>query len=290
MLGAIRLIPKRHFLMQKIEVSRLITGTLIREGGGVKLLRYLGADRTNEFEPILLFDYFDSTDPLDYMAGFPSHPHRGFETITYLLHGSITHEDNKGNKGVIGPGDVQWMTAGKGIVHSEMPSSETGRLMGLQLWLNLPASEKMCAPRYQDMLSAQLPIEPMESGVQVKVVAGQTDKGTRSPVTDIATRPLFLDISLPAGAVFQQHISNDYQAILFVVNGAVSIEGKDIKQGLLAALSPGELLTVKGTENSQCLLIAARKLHEPVARYGPFVMNTQEEVMQALDDFRSNKF
>lgn len=276
--------------MKEIEVDRLIHGTLFREGAGVKLHRYIGVDKSNSFEPFLLFDYFDSSEPLDYMAGFPPHPHRGFETITYLLDGSITHEDNKGHKGVIGPGDVQWMTAGKGIVHSEMPSSSTGRLNGLQLWLNLPAAEKMKEPRYQDMVSEQLPLETKPSGSIVKVIAGQTDEGTTSPVSNIATKPLFLDITLPQDVAFEQHITSNYQAILFVIKGKVSVGNQVVEKGVLAGLTAGDVLTLKGVEASHCLLIAATKIHEPIARYGPFVMNTQEEIIHAIDDFRNNRF
>lgn len=276
--------------MKEIGVDRLVNGTLFREGAGVKLHRYIGVDNTNDFEPFLLLDYFDSSEPLDYIAGFPPHPHRGFETITYLLEGTIAHEDNKGHKGVIGAGDVQWMTAGKGIIHSEMPTSTSGRLNGLQLWLNLPAAEKMQEPRYQEMISAQLPIEIKTSGAVIKVIAGATDEGTPSPITGIATKPLFLDINLPREVDFQQRIPNDYQAILFVLKGAVSIGKQEVKGGVLAKLTSGEVLTLKALETSQCLLIAAAKLYEPVARYGPFVMNTQEEITQALDDLRNNRF
>lgn len=276
--------------MQEISVERLINGTLVREGAGVKLHRYIGVDRTNSFEPILLFDYFDSTESLDYMAGFPSHPHRGFETITYLLHGEITHTDNQGHKGVIGAGDVQWMTAGRGIIHSEMPSSSSGRLQGLQLWLNLPAAEKMREPRYQEKLNEELPVETSKSGVVIKIIAGQTDSGNSSPITDIATKPLFLDISMPEGTAFQQHISLGYQAILFVVSGAVMVGNQLVSQGVLADLSEGDVINLKAVKNSQCLLIAATKLHEPIARHGPFVMNTQEEIMQALNDLQNNRF
>lgn len=276
--------------MHDIKVERLINGVLIREGAGVKLHRYIGVERTNDFEPLLLLDYFDSQDPLDFMAGFPPHPHRGFETITYLLDGTIAHEDNKGHKGVIGAGDVQWMTAGKGIVHSEMPSSTSGRLNGLQLWLNLPAAEKMREPRYQEMLSAQLPVEHHESGALIKVIAGATDKGTSSPITGIATKPLFFDITLPLGARIQQHIPKDYQAVLLVISGAVFVGDQLVSHGILAKLGAGDVVTLNGEKASQCLLIAAVKLHEPIARHGPFVMNTHIEVMQALDDFRNGKF
>lgn len=275
--------------MSEIKVERLIKGLLVREGAGVKLHRYIGIERSNDFEPFLLLDYFNSADPLDYMAGFPPHPHRGFETITYLLDGSITHEDNKGHKGVIAAGDVQWMTAGRGIIHSEMPSAN-GRLHGLQLWLNLPALEKMRAPRYQEMHSTQLPMETNDSGAQIKVIAGTTDKGTHSPITGIATQPLLFDIILPPGASMQQHIPNDYQAILLVISGTVRIGEQLVQHDTLAKLGTGDVLFLKGETASQCIMIAAARLHEPITRHGPFVMNTQEEIIQALDDFRSGRF
>lgn len=265
-------------------------GHLIREGAGVKLQRYIGADRTNPLEPFLLFDYFDSTDPLDFIAGFPPHPHRGFETITYLLQGSIAHEDNKGHKGCIGAGDVQWMSAGKGIIHSEMPSSNSGRLQGLQLWLNLPAAEKMRTPRYQERASAELPVEAHESGLQIKVIAGTTDKGTQSPICDIATQPLFFDIHMPAGTSMQQSIPSGYQALLFVLSGAVFVAGQEVSQRTLAVLSQGSTLSLNVAQESQCLLMAAAKLNEPIVRHGPFVMNTQEEIEQAVADFRGGRF
>lgn len=276
--------------MGDIKVERLIHGMMIREGAGVKLQRYIGVERTDEFEPLLLLDYFNSDNPIDFMAGFPPHPHRGFETITYLLAGSITHEDNQGHKGILDAGDVQWMTAGRGIVHSEMPAAERGCLKGVQLWLNLPAAEKMCAPRYQEVQQAQLPIERHESGVTIKVIAGSTDRGTRSPITEIATSPLFFDMTLPLDTELQQHIDADYQAILLVISGAVLIGEQLVPQGVLAKLGAGDLLTLVADKNSHCLLIAAARLHEPIARHGPFVMNTPAEVMQALDDFRHGKF
>lgn len=275
--------------MANSNVARLIQGTLIREGAGVKLHRYIGVNRTNDFEPFLLLDYFDSNNPLDFMAGFPPHPHRGFETITYLLAGSITHEDNQGHKGIIGAGDVQWMTAGKGIVHSEMPSAN-GRLQGLQLWLNLPASKKMNAPRYQEMLSKQLPLEQHASGAVIKVIAGKTDRGTSSPINDIATQPLFFDITLPLGASIHQHIPTNYQVILLVISGAILVGDQVVEQNVLAIFDAGELLTLSGQKESQCILIAALKLHEPIVRHGPFVMNTEMEIKQAIDDFRTGKF
>jgi redox-sensitive bicupin YhaK (pirin superfamily) len=268
------------------EIKQLIHGSLVREGAGVKLHRYIGADRSNDYEPFLLFDYFNSKDKLDFIAGFPPHPHRGFETITYLLQGSITHEDNKGHKGVIRAGDVQWMTAGKGIFHSEMPA-HLDALQGIQLWLNLPAAEKMTNPRYQEKTSAELPVTVLKSGIVVKVIAGTSDAGVSSPIEGIATKPLFLDVSSPATTTFQQTIPKDYQAILFVVKGQITLGGQSIEQGYLAALTEGKEVLWQSTEESQCFLIAAKKIHEPIARYGPFVMNTQEEIMQAMSDFRS---
>ena len=276
--------------MRDIKVERLVQGVLIREGAGVKLHRYIGVERTDEFEPLLLLDYFDSSDPMDFMAGFPPHPHRGFETITYLLDGYITHEDNKGHKGTIGPGDVQWMTAGKGIVHSEMPAVDSGRLRGMQLWLNLPAAEKMCKPRYQEVLGAELPIEKPGSGARIKVIGGKTDAGTESPITGIATKPLFFDINLSLGASVQQHIPQDYQAILLVISGTILVGGQAVQHGVLAKLSSGDVLTLTAEKDSQCLLIAAMKLHEPIVRHGPFVMNTPAELKQALNDFTSGRF
>lgn len=276
--------------MRDINIERLISGMMVREGAGVKLHRYIGTERTNEFEPLLLLDYFDSSEPMDFMAGFPPHPHRGFETITYVLEGMIAHEDNKGHKGVIGAGDVQWMTAGKGIVHSEMPSSHGGHLKGLQLWLNLPAAEKMCVPRYQELLNAQLPVEQNDEGLRIKVIAGTTDKGTCSPIVGIATDPLFFDITLPLGVSVQQQIPEDYQTVLFVISGTVRVGDQIVPHGVLAKLSMGERITITGEQSSQCLLISAAKLHEPIARHGPFVMNTKEELMQAMEDLHNGKF
>lgn len=276
--------------MSEIKIERVLKGFLIREGAGVKLQRYVGADRSNELEPILLFDYFKSDDPLDFEAGFPPHPHRGFETVTYLLEGQITHEDNHGHKGLIGPGDVQWMTAGKGIIHSEMPSSPNGCLHGLQLWLNLPAAKKMQAPHYQEMAAAELPIEKIIPGLTIKVIAGSTSQGTSSPLVDIATAPLFFDVHLSSGSVFEQKIPPRYQAILLVIAGQLSIADRSLSKDEFAALSADGMLRVKALHDSQFIFIAAKKLEESIVRYGPFVMNNQTEIEQAIADFRSGHF
>lgn len=277
--------------MTDITLEHQLNGLLVREGAGVKLHRYIGADRQNPYEPILLFDYFDSKDPIDFMAGFPPHPHRGFETVTYLIEGQIKHQDNHGREGLIGPGDVQWMTAGRGVIHSEMPQVGPGRLKGLQLWLNLPAKDKMMEPGYQEFTAHQLPVELLDNGIKIKIIAGKTAAGTHSPITGIATNPLFLDIELPPLQALTQPIAADHQAILFVLEGQVLIDKKPVKSGVLAVLSAGNLLTLQASDvKTRCLLIAAQKLREPIARLGPFVMNTQEEVMQTLDDFRNNRF
>lgn len=277
--------------MLPVKITKLIKGRLIREGAGVKLQRYIGLERTNDLEPLLLLDYFDSCDPLDFMAGFPPHPHRGFETITYLWHGAISHEDNKGHKGRIAAGDVQWMTAGRGIVHSEMPDANSPRLQGLQLWLNLPAAEKMCPPRYQEYAGAELPLEQHASGAVVKIIAGSTDKGTCSPISGIATKPLFFELKLPAQSQIQQSIPAGYSAVLLLISGQANIEGQTIEALNLASLTnEGGLLTIEAEQDSVMVLIAARILAEPIVRHGPFVMNTQEEIISALNDFRSGQF
>lgn len=276
--------------MQTLTVERLIPGGLVREGAGVKLQRYIGTSRDNHLDPFLLFDYFNSGDTLDFMAGFPPHPHRGFETITYLLKGCITHEDSKGHAGVIGPGDVQWMTAGKGIIHSEMPAVDQGHLQGVQLWLNLPAAQKMQAPNYQEVPANQLPIEQHESGARIKVIAGETDQGTRSPIVDIVTNPLFLDVYLPKAASFSQNIPPNYQTLLFVISGVVRVGADFIESNLLAVLNGHGALAVSAEENSQYFLVAATKIHETIVRRGPFVMNTQAEITQAVADFHMKRF
>jgi quercetin 2,3-dioxygenase len=277
--------------MKKIQITRQLSGTLTREGAGVKLYRYLGTDKQNLYDPILLFDFFDSKDAIDYIAGFPAHPHRGFETVTYILKGQIAHRDNQGHHGVIGPGDVQWMTAGRGIIHSEMPRETKEGLTGLQLWFNLPAANKWTTPHYQEFTAAQLPVEQKDSGLLIKVIAGKTDKGTQSPIHGIATDPLFFDISLPAQQTMEQHIPSSHQAILFVLSGEVAVLGQTVNQDSLAVLGPGDSLTLQGQiKDTRCLLIAAKKLKEPIAWLGPFVMNTEQEVMQALDDYRNHRF
>jgi len=281
--------------MTTMQIQRLINGTLMREGAGVKLHRFIGADRRNDFDPFLLLDEFNSDDPMDYIGGFPAHPHRGFETITYLLAGQIAHEDNHGHHGLITAGDVQWMTAGRGIIHAEMPKQTNGRLWGIQLWLNLPAANKWVEPRYQEYRAAQLPLEHQENGVVVKVIAGETANKTVSPIHGIVTQPLFFELSIPAGQQFRQQIPKTHQSILLVLSGAVNVVSEQsvqsVGQGVLASLSQDDWLIIEGEQaHNRCLLIAAKKIDEPIERLGPFVMNTREEVLQAIEDFRNNQF
>ncbi len=276
------------------QTMKMSNGQMLREGAGVKLRRYIGMERHNDLDPFLLLDVFNSTDPLDYMAGFPPHPHRGFETITYLIEGKIVHKDNHGHQGVITAGDVQWMTAGRGIIHSEMPSEEP-RLWGLQLWLNLPAAQKMVEPRYQEYKASQLPIISFKNGVLIKVIAGTTSEGTASPIKGVATDPIFFDITLPLQQSYDLQIPSSHQSILFVLDGDLSFpDGENtspISRDTLVSLNSLNSITIQGaSESCRCLFIAARKIGEPVERLGPFVMNTREEVLQAVDDFQNHRF
>ena len=272
-------------------------GLATSDGAGVRLTRYIGSPQLDHLDPFLLLDFFQSDNPDDYIAGFPSHPHRGFETVTYLLAGRVRHEDNAGHAGVIETGGIQWMSAGRGIVHSEMPEQEAGRLAGFQLWVNLPATKKMAAPRYQEFSSSEIPVESRTHGVEIRVVAGDTSLGTQGPVRDVSTRPIYLDITLPPGQSFYEPVPTDYAAFVFVIDGPLRIcggtAGKDMLTAAkqLATLGPGDQVHL-AAENSRarCLLICGQPLKEPIARYGPFVMNTREEVLKAAHDFQSGNF
>jgi redox-sensitive bicupin YhaK (pirin superfamily) len=272
---------------------RIHKGQMLREGAGVKLRRYIGIERHNDLDPFLLLDVFNSRDPMDYIAGFPPHPHRGFETITYLFQGQIVHEDNQAHKGIISAGDVQWMTAGRGIIHSEMPQ-DVGHLWGLQLWLNLPAAQKMMQPRYQEYKASELPVVSLANGVIVKVIAGSTTEGTTSPIQGVATQPIFFDISLPRKQSYTLQVPSTHQSILFVVEGELSLPDSEnpssIGQDTLITMNTTSSIIIQGESNCRCLFIAAKKIGEPVERLGPFVMNTREEVLQAVDDFQNQRF
>jgi redox-sensitive bicupin YhaK (pirin superfamily) len=275
------------------ELVGITPGIPASDGAGVRLTRIIGSPQLDMLDPLLLLDCFESDDPDDYIAGFPSHPHRGFETVTYLLAGRLRHKDNTGREGVIEPGGVQWMTAGRGIIHSEMPEQDDGLLRGFQLWINLPAAEKMTAPGYQEFDSRQIPEERREDGSVIRVIAGKTAAGTSGAAERPSTAPLYLDVELPAGGEFSQGVPASHACVVFVVDGALEVgaNAAPIPQRHLGVLGPGSSVTLRAAaQPARFLLIAAKRLGEPVARHGPFVMNTQAELIQAFDDFRNNRF
>lgn len=274
------------------EVVQLSQGERATDGDGVKLTRIIGAASLEMLDPFLLLDAFESDQPQDYIGGFPNHPHRGFETVTYLFAGQMRHKDSAGNEGVIKPGGVQWMTAGKGIVHSEMPEQVDGLLMGFQLWVNLPRSAKMTEPGYQEFAADKVTLEQWPTGTSIRVIAGRTDRGAQGPVKNDYVTPTYLDVQLKAGDRFEQSLPVGHNAFMYQVDGDVAVgeQGKTIGDRTLAVLGDGERVTVHANADSRFLLIAGQPLNEPVARGGPFVMNTKAEVLQAFDDFQSNRF
>ena len=275
------------------ELSTTTAGLPATDGAGVKMTRIIGTHELNVLDPFLLLDAFESDQPDDYIGGFPSHPHRGFETVTYLLAGRMRHKDNAGNEGVIQPGGVQWMTAGKGIVHSEMPEQEDGLLMGFQLWVNLPASAKMSNPGYQEFPPSDVPLEQRNNGTEIRVISGTTSEGTKGPIENNFVDPTYMDITLPAGQNFEQEVSSGDNAFIFVIKGELQVgDGqKPLGQRTLGILSEGDLVTVTAVnEQARFLLVAGQPLNEPIARGGPFVMNTRQEVQQAFEDFQNGQF
>ncbi|WP_218079243.1 pirin family protein [Anthocerotibacter panamensis] len=271
-------------------VARIIRAQAATDGAGVRLYRSLGSPALPELDPFLLLDEFRSDVPADYLAGFPNHPHRGFETVTYLLAGRLRHEDNKGHAGVIEPGGIQWMTAGRGIIHSEMPEQEQGLVWGFQLWVNLSARDKMTEARYQEFTPTEVPEVLLEGGSRVRVIAGVV-AGIAGVVRGIATNPLYLDVALAQQVTFQQAVPSGHNACCYVFEGVVDMGGKAVQRGELAVLTPGETVTVRTADApARFLLIAAQPLNEPIARYGPFVMNTQQQIQEAFQDYRAGRF
>ena len=272
------------------QVTKVVRGQRSSDGAGVRLTRVIGGGALPDLDPFLLFDEFGSEDASDYIGGFPDHPHRGFETVTYMLAGRMRHGDNKGNTGLLGPGSVQWMTAGRGIVHSEMPEQEEGLMHGFQLWVNLPAKDKMTAPRYQDIPPGDIPEVDAGNGVRVRVIAGRFGN-VSGPVSAVATDPTYLDVALPAGASLDVPLHADDNAFAYVFEGTAKIGGEQVARGELAVLGNGERVGLAaGAEGARLVLIAGRPLNEPVAKYGPFVMNTNDEIRQAVYDYQSGKF
>ncbi len=277
------------------ELQRTIESVATSDGAGVKLRRSLGSVRGLYLDPFLMLDEFSSDDAADYIAGFPSHPHRGFETVTYMLDGHLRHEDHLGNCGELTSGGVQWMTAGRGIIHSEMPQQDRGRMRGFQLWINLPRREKMKPARYRDIAAHEIPIVEVPGGGRVKVIAGKITVDGREvagPIQGLTTDPTYLDVELPPGASFRHVIASDYTAFVYAFEGTVAIGAEGRAQTLAThragVTSEGEEILLRGgDQGGRALLIAGRPLREPVAQYGPFVMNTREEVEQAVRDYRS---
>jgi redox-sensitive bicupin YhaK (pirin superfamily) len=276
-------------------VARTVRGQPTSDGAGVKLTRVIGQRDLDMIDPFLMLDEFRSDSASDYIGGFPNHPHRGFETVTYMLAGRMRHGDNQGNSGLLTPGSVQWMTAGRGIVHSEMPEQEDGLMWGFQLWVNLPAADKMSAPRYQDIAPERIPVVDAGDGVRVRVLAGRFGE-TAGPVSGIAVDPLYLDIELAAGARSVAAIPAGHNAFAYVYAGTAELgpadSAKRIERGGLALLErDGDaLLIAAGSEPTRLILVAGRPLDEPVAKYGPFVMNTPQQIAEAIRDYQSGKF
>jgi len=283
------LVPER--VSRPRTVEQLVTGMATSDGVGVQLTRVLTQALQRRLDPFLMLDAFGSDNPDDYIAGFPDHPHRGFETITYMIVGRMLHQDSAGHKGLLENGGVQWMTAGRGVIHSEIPQQEAGVMEGFQLWLNLPGRDKMCAPWYRDFAAADLPRFVTETGVAVTLIAGASH-GVTGAVTRAATAPLYLDLHLPAGTRFTQSLPATHNAFIYVYRGAVSVAGQVVpaqRMAILANDAAADGVVIEAAEEAKVLLIAGQPLHEPITQHGPFVMNTAQEINQAINDFRTGR-
>ncbi len=270
------------------KLTHILEGAAVMDGAGVALTRYFGTQTAPMLDPLLLLDHFESEITEGLGGGFPPHPHRGFETVTYMLEGRIRHKDNIGNEGVIESGGVQWMTAGRGIVHSEMAEQKEGRMKGFQLWINLPSSHKLTAPKYQEFDAGQIPVEDTKGGGVIRVIAGKTDQGLTGPVLNQLTQPLYLDVTLTPDETFRQSIPDSHNAAIFMISGTATIGDKVVEAEQLAILGNGSTVEIAaGSDSARLLLIAGKRLNEPVARGGPFVMNSEAEVRQAFADFRA---
>lgn len=280
-------------LSQPRGVERLVQGQDTQDGAGVRLTRVLSHDLQERLDPFLMLDAFGSDNPGDYIAGFPNHPHRGFETVTYMIAGRMRHKDSGGNEGLLENGGVQWMTAGRGLIHSEMPEQEEGAMEGFQLWLNLPSKNKLCEPWYRDIQSADIPEVTTEQGVLIRVIAGRTH-GTDGAMQREHTEPVYLDLHFPDrdNTVFKQSLPATHNAFVYVYRG-----GLEVVQGERTTAVPikrmavltngGDGVVLRAQANTRAIVIAGQPLNEPIAQYGPFVMNTREELVQAVDDFRA---
>lgn len=270
-------------------IEQLIEGVQTSDGAGVKLTRVLTGKLQRRLDPFLMLDAFGSDVADDYIAGFPDHPHRGFETVTYMLAGRMRHKDSAGNEGLLENGGVQWMTAGRGVIHSEMPEQIEGLMEGFQLWVNLPAKRKMTEPWYRDFASAEIPEYVTDGGVKVRVIAGKSH-GVMGAVVRQDTEPMYLDVHMPKGASFENEIPSSHNAFIYACRGEVEVSGAKVAAGRMAILSnDASGVKIDATTEARLILIAGRPLNEPIVQYGPFVMNTQDEIHQALDDYRSGR-
>jgi redox-sensitive bicupin YhaK (pirin superfamily) len=278
------------------DVERIIKGQATSDGDGVKLTRLLTQDLQKRLDPFLMLDAFGSDEATDYVGGFPDHPHRGFETVTYMLEGKMRHQDSAGNTGLLEDGGVQWMTAGKGVIHSEMPEQKEGRMSGFQLWLNLPSHQKMCSPWYKDIQRNEIPEKTLPNGITIRVIAGES-LNTLGAVQREVTQPLFLDIHFPEdkSSSFEQFIASEHNAFLYVYHGEVSVDGQSKIQAVrskeMAILSnKAEFVAITANAKTKLILISGAPLKENIVQYGPFVMNTKEEIIKAVEDFRNGEF
>jgi hypothetical protein len=279
-------------VQQPRRVERLVAGQPTSDGAGVKLTRVLTHTLQQRLDPFLMLDAFGSDRPDDYIAGFPDHPHRGFETVTYMIAGRMRHRDSAGHEGLLENGGVQWMTAGRGVIHSEIPQQEEGVMEGFQLWLNLPGRDKMNPPWYRDFKNADLPQFVSPQGVAVTVIAGESH-GVNGAVTREATAPLYLDLHMPALSRFEQPLPAGHNAFVYVYRGEVSIAGQAVplqRMAILANDAQADGVVIEASADARLLLIAGQPLREPIVQYGPFVMNTKEEIYQAVNDFRDGRF
>ena len=283
--------PQPFICQRPRRVERLVAGQPTSDGAGVKLVRVLTQNLQRRLDPFLMLDAFGSDSRDDYIGGFPDHPHRGFETVTYMLEGRMRHRDSAGNEGLLTNGAVQWMTAGRGVIHSEMPEQEDGRMEGFQLWLNLPARDKLCEPWYRDIPSAEIP-EAQAEGVRVRVIAGQA-LGVQGAMQREATAPTYLDLHLEPGARFDQALPPAHNAFVYVYRGSLTVADTEVPRQRMALLAntPGSdgVVLKAGAEGAKAVLIAGQPLNEPIAQYGPFVMNTNQEIYQAVEDFRAGR-
>ena len=280
-----------HLPLTSRSVAQLLAGRATADGAGVKLTRVIGQALQQRLDPFLMLDVFRSDTPGDYLAGFPDHPHRGFETLTYLVAGRMRHRDSAGHEGLLQSGDLQWMLAGRGVIHSEIPEQENGLLEGFQLWLNLPARDKLTAPAYRDVPSAAIPEFATAGGGRVRVLMGASH-GVTGAVERPVTEPLVLDLHLPAGGILLQPLPADHNAALYVYRGALDVAGRQVPEQHLAILdnaTGGDGVALTAASASRALLIAGRPLREPIVAHGPFVMNTEAEIRQAIEDYQSGQ-